>query len=124
MASVWVEGIDQLNTVVVVLESSSHRAALDAGKVVRASAHRVESLGKQFCPVDTGNLRNSIGTEFLGYSGNVVAAEIGPTASYGHWVEYGTSRMAPRSFMGPAADIVGPDFAAAMLSLADPLGAP
>jgi HK97 gp10 family phage protein len=124
MASVWVEGIDQLNTVVTVLESAAHRSALDAGKVVRAAAHRVEALGKQFCPVDTGNLRNSIGTDFLGYSGNQVAAEVGPTASYGGFVEWGTHRMAPHAYMGPAADIVAPEFEAAMLSLADPLGAP
>ena len=31
-------------------------------------------------------------------------AEIGPTASYGEYVELGTSRMAPHAYLGPAFD--------------------
>ena len=29
---------------------------------------------------------------------------VGPTADYGRFVEYGTSRMAPQAFMGPSFD--------------------
>lgn len=122
MVSVWFEGVDQLNSLTVALKSSSHAAAMKAGVVVRSSAHRIEALAKDFCPVDTGALRGSIGAEFLGYTGSGAAAVIGPTMSYGGFIEWGTSRMAPRSYMGSAADREFPDFQAAVLSLGDPLG--
>lgn len=122
MTTAWFEGVDALNSLAVALESDSHDVALKAATVVRAGAARVERLGKQFCPVDTGNLRSSISTDFLGWRGAEVAAEVGPTASYGGFVEWGTERMAPHAYMGPAADIVGPDFEAALLAIPDPLG--
>jgi len=59
--------------------------------------------------VDTGALRNSIGTNVTGLS-----AEIGPTVNYAPYQEYGTSRMAAHPYMGPAADEVTPGFVSAM----------
>lgn len=50
-------------------------------------------------PVDTGNLKSSIGVDFDG-----LGLEAGPTANYGGYVEYGTSRMAPQPYMRPAFD--------------------
>lgn len=63
----------------------------------------VERDSKANSPVNTGNLRASIGTTVTG-GGDVITAEVGPTASYGHYVELGTSRMAPQPYLFPAAE--------------------
>lgn len=67
-----------------------------------------------FAPVDTGNLRSSIGWEMSGLEG-----EFGPTAEYGAYVEEGTSVMAPHAYVGPAADRVTPGFIEATAALAE-----
>lgn len=67
-----------------------------------------------FAPVDTGNLRASIGWEIYGLEG-----EFGPTAEYGAHVEEGTSVMAPHAYVGPAADRVEPGFIIATAALAE-----
>lgn len=74
-----------------------------AALVVRATAFRVEADAKALSPVDTGNLRNSISASIEGDGRfSSVSAEIGPTAEYAPFVEYGTSRMGPQPFMAPA----------------------
>ena len=87
--------------------------------VVRKTAKDIEATAKLKAPVDTGNLKSSIGTSDLrgvGQSGGLVA-EIGPTANYGIYVEMGTDRMAPQPYMGPAADAHTPAFEEAMAQL-------
>ena len=58
-----------------------------------------EGYAKMDCPVDTGNLRNSITYE-------VEMAEqavyVGSDVEYAPYVELGTSRMAARPFLKPA----------------------
>ena len=79
----------------------------------------IEATAKNKVPVDTGNLKGSIGHSDLrsvGTSGSMYA-EIGPTAEYGYFVENGTSRMAPQPYMGPAADIHMPLFEQAIAQL-------
>lgn len=122
MASIWVENIDELNTVEARLRTAQGRIGSKGSAVVRSAALRVEELAKQFVPVDTGHLKGTITPEFSGdgrFGG--MEAVIGPTANYGGYVEWGTSRMAPQAYMGPALDIVGPDFVAACEAIADPL---
>jgi HK97 gp10 family phage protein len=51
--------------------------------------------------VDTGNLKSTIGQDF---DDDGMGFEAGPTANYGHYVEYGTSRMSPQPYMRPAFD--------------------
>lgn len=70
-------------------------------RAIRKTASDVERDGKILAPVDTGNLENSISTS-VEHGG--LAAEIGPTANYGHYVEFGTSRMSPQPYMRPAFD--------------------
>lgn len=84
--------------------------------VVVKSAAMIESLAKQAAPVRTGNLRNSISFDV---SADGLTAEIGPTASYAPFLEYGTSRMAPRPFLMPAAEAVQPQFEAALEQVAE-----
>ena len=93
------------------LGKASYETTRRAQQVVTKSAHDVESVAKTVAPVDTGNLRNSIGTDI---TGGGLSAEIGPTAHYGVYVEFGTRRMAPQPYMGPGLDAATPGFVAAM----------
>ncbi len=108
------DGFDELNRLAVDLTHAATSAQAKAPLVVAKAAHDVEALAKGFCPVDTGFLRNSIGVDldFLD-----VRAVIGPTADYGPFVEFGTSRQAPAAFMGPALDRVSPGFVQAIEQL-------
>lgn len=94
--------------------SQLNRLAADLGKVgpavvalsrvaVQKACADTKRDAQAFAPVDTGNLRNSIGYETHATQGGAWG-EVGPTASYGEYVEFGTSRMAPHAFMGPAFD--------------------
>lgn len=67
--------------------------------IVAKTARDIEADAKQMAPVDTGNLKGSISSDVRG-----LEATIGPTASYGVFLETGTSRMAPQPYMGPATD--------------------
>lgn len=88
--------------------------------VVRKTALDIEADAKAFAPVDTGNLRSSISHSDLRTvgQGGVLEAEIGPTANYGIYLELGTSRMAPRAYLGPALDRRTPQFVQAMEDIA------
>lgn len=111
------------------------RFAADLGKVaagavkvahaaVAKTALDIERDAKIAAPVDTGNLRNSISHEIRaqgGLSGGSIIAAIGPTAEYGAFVEYGTSRMSPQPYLGPAFDRHVGDLDKALLSVMDGL---
>jgi HK97 gp10 family phage protein len=96
------------------LTGMSARAVPVASRAVAKTAHDIEATGKVNAPVDTGNLRNSISSDI-----GVLSAEIGPTASYGVWVEEGTSRMSPQPYMGPAADQHIPELEQALGAIVD-----
>jgi len=88
--------------------------------VIRKTAFDVEADAMAFCPVDTGNLKSTIGHSDLrtvGQSGTL-EVEIGPTAKYGGHVEFGTSQHGPAAYMGPALDRRAPEFYAALEQLA------
>jgi HK97 gp10 family phage protein len=89
--------------------------------VVRKTAKDVERTAKGLAPVDTGNLKSSIGTSDLramGTSG-AIEAEVRATANYSAFVELGTSRMAAQPFMGPALDQHTGPFEEAMAQIAE-----
>lgn len=88
------------------------RMQLKAGKVLDKVLADGSREAQAFAPVDTGNLRNSIGWERHGFEG-----EFGATAEYAPYVEDGTSRMAPQAFVGPAFDRQQPVFATAVEAL-------
>jgi HK97 gp10 family phage protein len=114
VVSVWFDGVDELNTIAADLGKAGFRAGPLAQVAIAKTAADIEADAKAFVPVDTGNLRNSIGRDVHG-----LTAEIGPTANYGGFVEWGTSRMAPRAYMGPAFDRRAPGLKEAFTRIAE-----
>ena len=100
------------------LAKASAEVTRRAQVVVRKTAADIEASGKRNAPVDTGHLRGSISTTM---SIGGLSAEIGPTASYGAYVEFGTRRMRPQPFMRPAADQHFPEFTEAVARLSQDL---
>lgn len=77
-------------------------AARDAvERALEAVGLQAEGYAKMLCPVDTGNLRNSI-THTTEPSDR--SAYIGTNVEYAPYVEYGTSRTKARPFLQPAAE--------------------
>lgn len=108
----------EINTLAVSLTNAAGQVGTRAASVVRKTAADIEGTSKQFAPVDTGALRNSIGYDVTGDGRfGQIEAEIGPTVNYGAHVEWGTSRQAPQAFMGPALDRHTPGFVAALEQL-------
>lgn len=105
--------VSDLNRLSADLGNASRKVLPLARIVIQKSAADIKRDAQAFAPVDTGNLRSSIGYETREL-GTAVTAEIGPTASYGAFVEFGTSRMGPHAYMGPALDRNGHAFEKAM----------
>lgn len=84
------------------------KTALDIARDAKAIAHQ------KFSDQATGATANSIAPAFPG----PLDAEIGPTTYYATFVEHGTSRMAAKPFMGPAADRHEGPFAEALATIA------
>lgn len=99
-------------------EVTAARKSLEARarKVISKASSDITRDAQRAAPVDTGNLRSSISREVRG-----LQAEIGPTASYGIWVELGTSRMAPQPYLFPALDKNLPAMEAAMTAITEGL---
>ena len=69
----------------------------DLERGVAKATQYVCDRAKDLCPVDTGNLRNSISCESDGLEGCIYT-----NVDYSVWVEYGTSKMKEQPFMHPA----------------------
>jgi len=111
----------EINRLAHSFEQTAANVGPAAQQVVRKTALDIEADAKRFAPVDTGNLRDSIGHSDLrnvGQSG-ALEARVGPTANYGHYVEFGTSRKGPAAYMGPALDRHSGPFEQAMIQLAE-----
>lgn len=101
------------------LNNAGRRVGAGASQLLRVTALRIEADAQTFAPVDTGYLRSSISTTISG-NGNagIMTAEIGPTAEYGIYQEYGTSTQPGQPFMGPAYDRNVPGFTTGLADLA------
>ena len=120
MGSVYFDGAE-VQSLAKSFEQSAANVGAAAQAVVRKTALDVEKDAKAFAPVDTGNLKSSIGhsdMRTVGQSG-VLEVEVGPTANYGAYVEFGTSQHGPAAFMGPAMDRQSSSFVKAMEQLAE-----
>jgi len=85
---------------------TSHRAEVES-HVKQAVARALEIIGgtaegyaKQLCPVDTGNLRNSITHQMI--SEDTVA--VGTNVHYAPFVELGTRKMTSQPYLRPAVE--------------------
>lgn len=110
----------EVNELAADLGKAGLGAARKAQQVVAKAAADVQRTGaataqQLFKPPpegdSTGATANSIGVDL---EDGGLAASIGPTTSYAPYLEFGTRRMSPRPFMGPALDAVEPSFTAAM----------
>lgn len=81
------------------LDHAGAGATNKARAVVSRTAAAIERDAKVLAPYEFGTLRNSIITVLAGTS-----ATIGPTVNYGGYQEFGTSKMPPHPYMGPALD--------------------
>lgn len=108
------DAVSDLNQLAADIAGAGVLAGPRASALVRKTAFDIEATAKTLVPVDTAATKNSIyvgktGTDQPAGFGDV-DVEIGPTTSYAPHLEYGTSRMAPHAFMGPALDRHTPDF--------------
>lgn len=109
----------EIRSLAASLGNVGSRTGSLAQVAMRKTLKDIESSAKNKVPVDTGNLKSSIGTSDLrtiGRSGNL-SGEVGPSANYGVFVEMGTSRTAAQPYLGPAADIHVPLFEQAVAQL-------
>lgn len=81
--------------------------------IIQKSAQDIKATAQRYAPVDTGYLMNSITYE-TGVDSGGVWGEIGPTAEYGAYVEFGTTRQAPQLYMTGAFDKHVPAIEAAL----------
>lgn len=70
---------------------------IDMAAVFRAAGEAVADEARTLCPVDTGNLRDSIAV-----SADSGGAEVSADADYAAYVEFGTWKMAAQPFLVPA----------------------
>lgn len=89
----------------ITMEVTVDNTAAVKGGLKSAFARALERIGlqaegyaKDLCPVDTGNLRNSIT-----HTSDGKAAYIGTNVTYGKYVELGTVKMAAQPYLRPAA---------------------
>ena len=102
-----------IRTLSVDLGEAAVGVNVKARAVVRKSAADLEKLAKRMAPKRTGALRD----DWITSTSSGLTAEIGPTIRYAPFVEYGTARMKPRPFLGPATTVVEPKFEAAIAAL-------
>jgi HK97 gp10 family phage protein len=95
---VEIRGVEQLTRRLSRLSGALRGDAI--GRSLLAGAYILEGYAKAQAPVDTGFLRSSIQSERLDDD----TARVFVGAEYGAYLEYGTSRMAARPYMRPAAD--------------------
>jgi len=89
------------------------KAGMAEGKSGRMyGAHRASAPG-EMPAIDTGVLAASIETERESATSYVVSTN----QDYAPFLEFGTSRMAPRPFLGPAASEAEPEFVSELSDL-------
>lgn len=84
-----------------------------ARQEIERTVYDIEARAKVLCPVDTGNLRNSI----TGVMNSDTSGAVYTVVEYSIYVEYGTYRMSAQPYMTPAAEQARPRFLAALQNL-------
>jgi HK97 gp10 family phage protein len=91
--SIKVEGLDKLVKALSQIQGMQGPLA----EAMELYLERVVTDAKNIVPVRTGTLQRSIM-----WQGGEGEYRVGSRVFYAPYVEYGTSRMAPRPFLGPA----------------------
>lgn len=112
--------VTDFNKLTADLNRAGPLALRKISQLVKKTIFDTQRDAQAFCPVETGNLRNSFVTEFIS-TGSSFTGLTGPTAEYGEYVELGTSRQAPAAYVGPAVDRNTPPFVSALTALAGDL---
>jgi HK97 gp10 family phage protein len=99
IATFTVRGSEQLQRNLARLQGAERLRA--QASALRAGAAVVELRAKDYAPVDTGALMNSIAVDD---PVTPTAAFIGPSVEYAVHVEFGTVKMAAQPFLRPALD--------------------
>lgn len=101
---VQITGLRELDRALQELAWPAARRALRKG--MRAGANIVRDEARAKVAVDTGHLKRQIRTrERSDRDGNMrFAVEVPRGAFYGRFLEYGTSKMAAKPFLRPAAE--------------------
>lgn len=87
-------------------------------QIVSETVEDIRETARAMAPVDTGELRDSIGGDVAGLTGYVIA-----TADHAAYLEHGTSRQPAQPYMRPAMDRAEPSFSQKAADLlADLLG--
>lgn len=107
--------MDEVRHLAADLSKASGKAQRAAGRALRKTAYDIAARAQELVPVDTGATKNSISVD-MGVGGTLTAI-IGPTTAYAPHLEHGTSRMAPRPFMAPAADAALPGLEQALTQI-------
>lgn len=113
--------VENADVVGADLVAATERAVVQSRVAVQKSCADTKRDAQAICPVDTGFLRSSITYETKGTAGGAEGV-VGPTASYGGYVEDGTSRMGPHPYMGPAFERNVPAFVEAFEQIAARMG--
>ena len=94
---------DELRALAAQLNAAAAKSPELVQAVLEKTAGDVQGDAQALAPVDTGNLRSSISRDVT-RDADGITAEVGPTASYGAYVEFGTSRNPPQPYLRPALD--------------------
>ena len=94
--------IEGLSNLIKDLERIPKELDDQLDKVVSGNAAELEKNAKKIVPVDSGKLKQSIGKNKIDNKEWEVKTNTTGLATYGVYVEYGTSKMSAQPFMFPS----------------------
>lgn len=104
----------ELGTFIADLANLPLKAQPKVATAVGKTAVDMQAHAMMNAPVDTGELIASITVDI---SPSGLQADLGPTADYAEYVEFGTSVIEPRPFMNPAFDAKLPNLMRALTDI-------
>lgn len=81
------------------IETAADTIGARVQQVIMRTGYDTVAAAQARCPVRTGHLRSTIGVDI---SPDGLGFEVGATARYAGYVEFGTTRMAPQPYLMPA----------------------
>lgn len=91
---ITIKGVEELESALAKIGSMSI-----VRDVVKVNTSEMQKKAQRLAPVDSGNLKRSIGLEF---SGSGFTGKVGSIVEYGPYLEKGTRFQSPQPFMTPA----------------------